>query len=71
MLPWSQRHLEALVVGDLIFVVITDYGVHQIDVASEHLVEVTSLPVGLGATRNGWCEAAPCQRLTHRRDVVV
>ena len=61
MLPWSQCHFEALVVRDLIVVVTADYCVHHIDVASEHLVEVSSLPMGFGATRDGWCEVAPCQ----------
>ena len=61
MLPWSQRHLEALVVGDLVVVVIADHAVDLINVAGEHLVKVTTLSMSLGATRNGWCEVALCQ----------
>ena len=58
MLPWSQRHLEALVVGDLIVVVIADNGVDNIDVAGEHFVKVATLSMGLSATLYGWCEVS-------------
>ena len=61
MVPWSQRHLEALVVGDLIVVVIADDSVDHIDVVGKHLVKVATLPMGLCAVLYGWCEVAPCQ----------
>ena len=71
MLLQPDSHLQTFVVRDVIVVVPTDHSIHQLDVASDHLVQVTTLPMGLRATCNRRCEVALCQCLTHHRDVVV
>ena len=71
MLPQLDGHLQTLVVRDVIVVLPTDHSIHHLDVASEHLVQVATLPMGLRATCNRRCKVALCQRLTHHRDVVV
>ena len=59
MSPKFHSHLQTLVVRDVIVVVTADYCVHHIDVASEHLVKMPTLSIGLGAT------------LDRRREVVL
>jgi hypothetical protein len=56
MLLRSQCHFEALVVRDLIVIVTAHDRVHHIDVASEHLVKMSTLTMGLGATYDCRCE---------------
>ena len=71
MLPWSQCDFEALVVGDVIVVLTTDDCVRHVDVASEHLVKMSTLAMGLGAALNRWCKVALGECLAHPRNVVV
>ena len=71
MLLKLDGHLQTLVVRDVIVVVPTDHSIHHLDVASEHLIQVTTLPMGLRATCNRRYKVARCQCLTHHRDVVV
>ena len=71
MFPWSQRDFEALVVGDVIVVVTADDCVRHVDVASEHLVKVSTLAMGLSATLDRWCEVTLSKRFTYPCDVVV
>jgi hypothetical protein len=56
MLLWSQCHLETLVVRDLIVIVAANDCVDYIGVASEHLVKMSTLSMGLGATDDCRCE---------------
>ena len=71
MLLQLDGHLQTLVVRDVIVVVPTDHSTRHLDVASEHLVQVATLPMGLRVTCNHRCKVALCQRLTYHRDVVV
>ena len=71
MLLQLDGHLQTPVVRDVIVVVPTDHSIRHLDVASEHLVQVTTLPMGLRATCNRRCKVALCQCLTYHRDVVV
>ena len=71
MLLQLDGHLQTLVVRDVIVVVPTDHSIRHLDVASEHLVQVTTLSMGFRASCYRRCEVARCQCLTHRRDVVV
>jgi hypothetical protein len=71
MLPWSQGDFETLVIRDVIVVVTADDCVCHVDVASEHLVKVSSLTMGLGATLDRWCEVTLSKCFTYQCDVVV
>ena len=50
MSPKFHSHLQALVVRDVVVVVVADYRVGDFQVASEHLIKVSSLSMGLSAT---------------------
>jgi hypothetical protein len=58
-------------VGDVIVVVAADDCVRHIDVASEHLVKMSTLAMGLSAALDRWCKVTLCERLTHHSNVVV
>ena len=58
MLLWSECYLETLVIRDLIVIVTAHDRVHHIDVASEHLVKMSTLPMSLGATDDCRCEGS-------------
>jgi hypothetical protein len=59
------------VVGDVIVVVTTDDCVRHVDVASEHLVKMSTLAMGLSATLDRWCKVALGECLAYHSDVVV
>jgi hypothetical protein len=58
-------------VGDVIVIVTADDCVHHVDVASEHLVKMSTLAMGLRATLDRWCEVALGECLAHHSNVVV
>jgi hypothetical protein len=71
MLPWSQCDFEALVVGDVIVVVTADDCIRHVDVASEHLVKMSTLAMSLSATLDRWSKVALSECLAYHSDVVV
>jgi hypothetical protein len=50
MLLTFDSQLQTLVVRDVIFIVTADHHINAVDVASEHLVEMCTLTMGLSAT---------------------
>jgi hypothetical protein len=71
MLPWLQCDFEALMVGDVVIVVTANDYVRHVDVASEHLVKMSTLTMSLSAALDRWCEVALGECLTYHRDVIV
>ena len=71
MLPWPQSYLQTLVVRDVVVVVAADYCAHHFAIASEHLIKVPTLPMGLCATLDCWGKAVLHQRLTYPSNVVI
>jgi hypothetical protein len=61
MLPKFDSHLQTLVVRDVVIVVTANHRIHHVEVASEHLVEMSTLPMGLSATHYCQGEVALCQ----------